>query len=173
MLDLETLDTKASAAILSIGVVFFDPDNPGVLGTKLHEFVSIDSNLSAGRTVSGSTLLWWMDQDVLARKRMLEGQQAAVPLPVALAKATALLDHNTYVWGNGAAFDNAILANAYESCDMQVPWHFRNDRCFRTIKQLNLDVRAPSYDGVEHDALDDAIRQALHLQMIFQKLKNK
>ncbi|MDW4633502.1 3'-5' exoribonuclease, partial [Escherichia coli] len=49
------------------------------------------------------------------------------------------------VWGNGASFDNAILAAVYRKHAQNIPWRFRNDRDVRTIVELakslkNIDV---------------------------------
>lgn len=45
MIDLETLDTSPSAAIISIGAVKFDPATQTPLGDKFYLPVSIQSNL--------------------------------------------------------------------------------------------------------------------------------
>ena len=67
-----------------------------------------------------------------------------------------------YVWGNGAAFDNAILSTAYDICDWPQPWMFWNDRCYRTMKAQHRDVDFVRL-GTYHNALDDAESQAEHL----------
>jgi DNA polymerase III epsilon subunit-like protein len=65
MVDLETLDTQISAAIVSIGAVVFDPR-----GEDYQETFSLTidekSNRWHGRTVSDATLEWWA-QPVSAR----------------------------------------------------------------------------------------------------------
>ena len=64
MIDLETLDTSPSAAIISlIGAVKFRSATQTPLGDKFYLPVSIQSNLDEGRTISGDTLRWWMNQD--------------------------------------------------------------------------------------------------------------
>ena len=40
------------------------------------------------------------------------------------------------IWGNGAGFDNTLLRQAYEVNSREVPWAFRHDRCFRTLRGL-------------------------------------
>src|SRR3546814_2365974 len=73
MVDLETLDTKNSAVVLSIGAVVWETlvDDAGSLDysvvERFYRVLSIDEQLAAGRTVSESTLLWWMRQDPTAR----------------------------------------------------------------------------------------------------------
>jgi hypothetical protein len=70
------------------------------------------------------------------------------------------------LWGNGASFDNAIVAHCYKAVDMEPPWNFWNDRCYRTLKALACPVITQASSGVLHNALDDAKRQADHAQRI-------
>lgn len=166
MLDIETLDTRPSAVVLSVGAIRFDAEVPGAFGESFHRFIDIDSSLAYGRTVSGHTIMWWLDQETVARKRLLEGK--AEPLLTVLTELAAFITPNDTVWGNGASFDNVILADAYRSCGLPQPWRFWNDLCFRTLKRIFREVPKPAFAGVEHDALDDAMNQARHLQQIFQ-----
>ena len=72
------------------------------------------------------------------------------------------------VWGNGASFDNVLLATAYKRLGMETPWPFWKDRCFRTMK--NVCKVDHSFEGTAHNALDDARSQAQHLIKIDAKL---
>lgn len=72
------------------------------------------------------------------------------------------------IWGNGASFDNVILANAYRAASIQQPWAYWNDRCYRTLKKRYLDI-ALRRQGTHHNALDDAISQAEHLITIWKE----
>uniref|UniRef100_UPI001125A91F 3'-5' exonuclease n=1 Tax=Escherichia coli TaxID=562 RepID=UPI001125A91F len=74
------------------------------------------------------------------------------------------------VWGNGASFDNAILAAVYRKHAQNIPWRFRNDRDVRTIVELakslkNIDVRANFSINVTdaHHALRDAKFQVAYV----------
>jgi exodeoxyribonuclease VIII len=100
-------------------------------------------------------------QNEQARKEMAK---KGVSLIAALEEFNAWIGdgNNTKVWGNGASFDNAILAHAYGKTRMTLPWKFWNDRCYRTVKALNPQV-AMQESGVAHHALDDARKQAIHL----------
>jgi exodeoxyribonuclease VIII len=70
------------------------------------------------------------------------------------------------VWGNGANFDNALITAAYRAVKHDVPWHFWNDRCYRTISAMFMKTRVGRV-GTGHVALDDAKTQALRLlQMV-------
>lgn len=169
MIDLETLDTSASAAILSIGACRFNEseiDNDG-----FYRVIKIQSNIDEGRTISGSTLAWWMTQGERAKAVFTDPK--AVTLDQALDELREWLGSpieakNVRVYGNGANFDISILDHAYAAGGQTSPWEFYNVRCFRTLKSL------PSARGVSkpenalaHNALFDAIAQAQHLQALW------
>lgn len=170
MIDVETLDTRPSAALLSIGAVRFDINTPHVFDINtFHVHIDIDSCLEHGRTVSGNTILWWMDQNDEARQRMINVRRIA--LKDALLQLSTFINSKDRVWGNGAGFDNVILADAYRSVNLDMPWRYWSDMCYRTVKNLHRDVRKPDFEDVKHDALADALHQAVHLQMIYQKIR--
>jgi exodeoxyribonuclease VIII len=114
--------------------------------------------------------MWWMQQAEKARLDLLVNQ---VSLELALQKLASWMRQwgavdkkfRTVlpVWGNGSDFDNVILGNAFKACRMDPPWAYRNNRCFRTLKELAKargDVVKPVFQGTAHNALDDAIYQA-------------
>lgn len=161
MLDLETLDTSPTALILAIGAVKFGRTE---LGDVFYMAIDIQSCLDKDLTISGSTLTWWLEQSLEAQAEAFKG---TIQLPEALRHfAEFLEDSDIKVWGNGAAFDNVILANAYRACGIPVPWKFWNDRCYRTLKNERPEVPLERV-GTHHNALDDAISQAQHLIRIW------
>ncbi|HAH3124201.1 TPA: hypothetical protein GFY41_25200 [Escherichia coli] len=79
------------------------------------------------------------------------------------------------VWGNGATFDNTILRRSYERQGITCPWHYCNDRDVRTIveqgKTIDFDAKtAIPFEGVRHNALDDALHQAKYVTATIQKM---
>jgi exodeoxyribonuclease VIII len=92
-----------------------------------------------------------------------------VDLPYGLKLFADWLPKNVLVWGNGASFDNAILAQCYRAVGMDFPWKFWNDRCYRTLKNLVLDVPFER-TGTHHNALDDARSQAIHASAILRRM---
>jgi inhibitor of KinA sporulation pathway (predicted exonuclease) len=70
------------------------------------------------------------------------------------------------IWGNGANFDNPLLACAYEAVDVKPYYKFWNERCYRTVKNQYPDIKLER-TGTYHNALDDARSQA---EQICQKL---
>lgn len=170
MVDLETLGTTADACILSIGAVKFDLDTAEIDDGGFYTGVSIDSNV--GRRIQEGTVAWWMKQGASAQTVFHE---PTVKLDSALIEFSEWLgDAENYMWSNGADFDLPMLAHAYTSFGLPIPWQFWNNRCYRTYKNLpgakNLKV---PYDGVKHNALFDAMHQAKHLQAIHLALFRK
>lgn len=159
MIDIETLGTRPGDTILSIGAVKFSVD--GGIEEEFHLTIDAESCKAAGLKAQKSTLKWWGEQSAEARAAAFKGEFS---LHVALTKLTMWmppLDH-AIVWGNGANFDNALVAAAYRAVDMDTPWHYWNDRCYRTIASMFMKTRVERV-GTGHHALDDAKTQALRL----------
>ena len=178
MVDLETMGNGNKAAITAIGVVAMDMDNLTLEPAQDGEFympVSLASSMEAGLECDASTILWWLGQSDEARKEMA-GRTASL--------YTALIELNYWmaklvptkkervVWGNGASFDNVILANAYKALHTDVPWCFWGDRCFRTMKNLGLGLEPP-FTGEKHNALADARHQAEWLMSIMREVRGE
>lgn len=166
MLDLETLDTRRSAIVLSIGAVRFDP-NSSRISSSIYLVPNQNEQRAAGRTESLATLAWWREQTPQAREVLTS---PSIPVLDALSAFTAWLSQEDVdgVWGNSVAFDNEIIRSLYESFNLDAPWPFWIDRCFRTVKAIGKTngVSAPPFLGVPHNAVDDAFNQAAHLQRI-------
>lgn len=165
MLDLETMGTRPSAPIISIGAVKFTAD--GLLdpstGGDYYARVTLESSAHPmfGAVIDPSTVLWWLQQSDEAR--------AEFAMPGKFLNETldsfrewVERDEIEGVWGNGASFDNVILSETYRRKHEDVPWPFWKDRCYRTVKSMYPDVRMER-SGTHHNALDDAISQAKHL----------
>ncbi len=163
MLDLETMGKGPNAAIIAIGAVEFDIKNQQI-GGRFYTVVDLASSVAAGGVMDVSTVLWWMKQSEEARSAFArEGAHIAE----VLHSFTSWMEQcasrsDVRVWGNGAAFDNVILASAYRSNGTPAPWEFWNDRCYRTLKAHYPSVKMPR-TGTHHNAVDDAESQALHL----------
>lgn len=171
IIDNETLAVTADAVIMSIGAVEFEFD--GAIGDKFYRSISIDSNIALGRRLDESTLVWWLQQSTEAQQVFHE---AKIELQAALfdlaewfpANLDAHGNSTTLVWSNGASFDIPMLEHAYKQCGMDTPWEFYNSRCMRTYKDLpGAENAVRPKPKVAHNALDDAVTQARHLQNIY------
>lgn len=174
MLDMETLGVSVSAPIISVAAVFFDPKTDS-LGESFYKVITLESSLANG-SIEPRTLAWWMVQSDEARR--VFNDTSAVMLKDALYQLSEFVNGNgnterLQVWGNGASFDNAIIANAYRYFGLDLPWPFRNDRDVRTIVSLceelkNINVlNRIMREGIHHNALDDAIYQARYVSLAY------
>lgn len=177
MLDIETIGKGSNAAIISIGAVLFCPQSNKV-GAEFHVAIDPASAIHYGN-MDADTIKWWMKQEDEARA--LFNNENAMLLPDALLEFTDWINQieqvkDRIVWGNGATFDNVILANAYKQAGIELPWAYFNDRDVRTIVALGRQLKHfdpkkdMPFDGVKHDALDDAKHQAKYVSAIYQKL---
>lgn len=164
MIDLETLSTRADAAIVSIGAVWFNPQTQQV-GQPIHLVVDMADSIRTGGHVDGNTVAWWLALSDAARQSITTGKRLDMAgALVALGRflCNVAPDSAVRVWGNGADFDMTILASAYARLNLPLPWRYYNARCFRTLRKLHPDVQAPQFASAEHNAADDALHQALH-----------
>lgn len=165
MLDLETLGTSPDSCIMSIGAVRFDLDSDEIDDAGFYASVSIDSNLDSKRRIQESTLIWWMNQGTAAQGVFHESKQT---LAVALVDLSDWIGNGQcMVWSNGADFDLPMLAHAYTSLGIEIPWKYWNSKCFRTYKNLpGAKAVKVAFEGTKHNALFDAVHQAKHVQAI-------
>lgn len=162
MVDLETLGTAPGCQIVSIGAVEFEPRN-GELGREFYQVIRMAEQETFGLHTSKSTVDWWDKQSEEAKKIFFDPQ--AVYIGAALSGFHAWLPDNALVWGNGADFDNAILAAAAHLLSHGPLWKPYNSRCYRTVKNLAPHIQLVR-TGQHHNALDDAKSQAHHLMAI-------
>lgn len=167
MVDLETWGTGNKAVPVSLGAARFTADK---ILDMFHVAIDPVSAQLHGLEIDAETILWWFDpgRDE-ARKRWLGMER--VDIGSALSGFAEWLNQNSPValWGNGSTFDNVILRSAYAATGLEYPIRFWQDQCYRTIKYLTPEC-AIEREGTHHDALDDAVSQAKHLQRIWRQL---
>ncbi|EFO3510381.1 exonuclease [Escherichia coli] len=173
MIDLETMGKNPDAPIISLGAIFFDPQT-GEMGPEFSKTIDLDT---AGGVIDRDVIKWWLKQSREAQSAILTDE---IPLDDALLQLREFIDENycgfyVRVWGNGANFDNVILRRSYERQGIPCPWRYCNDRDVRTIVELGnsigFDVRMTiPFEGVPHNALDNARHQAKQVSAIWQKL---
>jgi len=178
MIDLETVGTAPGSGIISIGAVAFAPgvaelDWPcyysGPISRRSCRFI--------GLTDDQATLDWWNRQAPEARMVFNAASDEQTVRAVHIINALmqfstwfraqgANLEANLEVWGNGSDFDNVLLQCAMKKADVDAPWPFYMNRCFRTMK-TQFPVPEPTFKGVRHNALQDALHQTRWLQRIW------
>lgn len=170
MVDIETLDTEPTAAVLSIGAVLFDPNGDSVIDAPFHQNITFESALEHG-TYSEGTISWWEKQSDDAVESL------NTPTPIHLKDA---LNDFAYwiksmkpknVWANSPSFDIIILRNACKSCDVKWPFSPWVEMDVRTLKNILPNNKKKVFKGTSHNPVDDATNQVVIVQSFYQWVK--
>lgn len=168
-IDLETLDTKPGATILSLGAVKFNPLSDDEPHSELYIKIDLDEQDGLGRSVSDDTLAWWAKQDASIMEEALdpEGRMSVEDTLKQLSKWAVGLD---IIWGQGYGFDMTILEDLYRSVGVPIPWNFWQIRDSRTLLAcLDRDPRKDMQTDL-HNALADSYYQAKAIQIAYNKI---
>ncbi|OQS39733.1 hypothetical protein B0T40_03085 [Chromobacterium haemolyticum] len=177
IIDNETLDTAPSAVLLTIGAVAVEiEDGKATVLSKWYRRLQWDTcNRQSGRTVSQSTVDWWLEQSDEAFSEAFEDDGQRLPIWLAMHSLQAWLQLNPYpIWGNGSDFDNAQLQHAFTQHGLR--WPFWRNRCLRSQRGLVLDLypdtKLPDFpaDKIKHHALHDAEHEAEALAVLLHTL---
>lgn len=174
MLDLETLDTKPSAIVLSVGAVVWETKFNYGTGKQEYEIkerflrvLNIQEQADKHRTVSQDTILWWQRQDPTAREEAFN--------PVRQSCHRTLRDLRDFVdkctnhpspdkkvnafWASPATFDFPIWEDLAMTFSNLVPWTYRQKYDVRTVvREANLSARDhsdPKLVGIPHTPVYD------------------
>lgn len=171
MIDLETLDVKPTATVLTIGAVRFDPfgdDEKSPTCKKLYIKVDIDSCDKLGCTVSQDTLNWWAQQDPKAQDEAFSSE-GRVNIHEAMTELYKFSQGIKRVWSHGASFDVVICEHLFHKVGKLCPWQFWEVRDTRTLFDLGIDPKRPPV--LKHHALEDAWNQAVGVQNVYRTLR--
>jgi hypothetical protein len=178
MIDLETLSTKNNAIILVIGAIKFnrnDKWNDKFKLENIHESkkfykrIQISTCEKIGLHKDKKTEEWWAKQDEHIKQEAFGFESERISISDALKEFNKWFKGSTYVWGNGSIFDITILSEAYDRCNIEVPWRFWNVRDVRTILDI-YNVNLNNFrDKDLHNAIYDCFYQIKALQHCFSK----
>ncbi|WP_426763293.1 3'-5' exonuclease [Hafnia paralvei] len=183
VIDIETMDVRHSALILSIGAFAFDIANIEKTRSSILE-VSLDldvaeyspytfyalvdtfNQLMSGRSVGKDTQFWWKSQGEDAHEA-LAGERHSLSTQL-LNLSSWIAQHNdAQIYFRGTDFDGAILEHAYRQCGMNCPWKYNGKRDVRTyIDALTGSQKGyivdhqPCFLMIKHHALHDAMNDA-------------
>ena len=168
MLDLETFGNTPGAVIVTIGAVKFDESG---ITDRFECHIDPESCVRNGLVIEPSAVVWWLKQGEVARAGVTKPD--GLPLREALEKFAAWVGNpKTEFWGHGSDFDNVLLAAADRACNIQLPWFYSYNRCYRTISRMHRDqlpFQGNADASTTHSALADAEAQAMHLIEILSK----
>jgi hypothetical protein len=167
MVDIETIDTKPTAAILSIAAVRFDALSRGQNVSTKEILIDLDSCFGAGLTHDDGTIAWWGRQNEAVKFKAFEAGPRLL-LADALADLTSFMAGSSRIWCQGMNFDAPILENAYRAVGLNIPWNYWQWRDSRTLLSFYSDL--PKKDKNAHDAVYDATWQAEMVQLCIKKI---
>ena len=172
MIDTETMGMPPDGALLSIGAVFFDLQTCK-LGPTFNQTINLATAVRDGGTLNPSTIMWWLGQLQEARDAV---RFSAFDIRSVLTDFSEFIaEHSSHKsvrpWGNSSTFDLTVVGTAYKRSGITQPWHYLNERDFRTVRNMYPQVEYdPESKGKgAHNALADAVFQSEHLF----KIKNR
>jgi hypothetical protein len=188
MFDLETLDTKPSAVVLSVGAVVWETfynEVPGLTWEPVERFMrvlNIQEQVDRHRAVSQDTLLWWQRQDPTAKAEAFN--------PVRQPVEQVLNEFRDFAgrfivgtqplnafWASPATFDFPIWEDLAMTFSNYVPWTYRQKYDVRTVvREANYsakDHEADKLDGIPHTPVYDCEWQIDLLTAARQKLARR
>jgi hypothetical protein len=167
MIDLETMAVSPRAVVLSLGAVHFNPWGKGY-GDKLYFRINIEDQDMLQREIDNNTLDWWAKQDPAIMEEAF-GLEDRVPLIDAIDRFHKFAWGCNAFWSHGSTFDLMVIQDIYTQLNKPLPWNYWQLRDTRTLFDLGVDPDMPACE--KHNALQDAIRQAVGVQNVYSKLK--
>lgn len=163
MIDIETLDTVNDSVVTSICMVAFNDE--GFDSDYLMIHFNVQDQLDRGRTVSASTIKWWMDQKFNPFHEDHELINNSVQLRKLISYVRGIMDElddpmELSIWGNPPKFDLGIVENLLTHYEFPTIWNHYNLEDVRTCKRrLGKANYADITNKKPHDPLHDCIYQ--------------
>lgn len=190
MLDLETFGVGNNPVIIQLSAVPFDIEAGLIVDEHLTFNMLIEpmSCVSKGLTVNGSTVEWWLKQNMtVIDKVFVESVKNGNGLSDTLNAFSKFLKEakekcgvqEIRLWGNGLLADNKWLESAYEACKIPNPWKYHEHSDVRTLVDIGLRVfnidpkKEIPFTGEKHNAIDDCKHQIKYCSEIYKRLQGK
>lgn len=178
VVDIETLGTQPGCPIIQIGYCGFDAYDASFTPLISGAYRIPLSAIQGKDKISGDTLDRWFNQSASAVAELLSGagalsetKQSESSMLIAFAQDLAPHAQQANLWGNSHSFDLVLIEAALARHGMEKHWDFRNERCYRTLKEELYWVKADPFIGTKHIALNDAYNEAAHLYKLLQELR--
>jgi hypothetical protein len=173
--DIETLGTRPGSVILEIGAKAFTLQDCSIpfARDEFDCYINPDRSMDVGFTTDESTVAWWEQQDTGLWEMVNSGDTYPEDALEYFSEFLASLGpkENIYVWANSPSFDLTLLREYYlEMGHTEIPWDFRNERDFRTLKAMfparYEQAKALYKNDRQHNGLQDAIWEAAVIKFI-------
>ena len=166
MIDIETLGTRPTSAIVQIGACYFDRET-GEIGETFCENIRHDYN-NDEFTTDYKTIKWWTQQSFDAIESVFNDESYSIVS--AIVRLQKFLKDAEYIWAH-ATFDIPILMNSFEKTKYEFPISYKNIRDIRTLMDLSKYEIDFKRVGIHHNALDDCKYQVKYCVAAMNKLK--
>ncbi|MDQ1150182.1 hypothetical protein QE382_002166 [Sphingobacterium zeae] len=174
MIDLESLDTKDSTAILSIAAQAFNIETGEVCPDNFYATLNYERQIQEGRTISVDTMLWWGKQSEEAKEEAFGGN---MPLWEALIELRRYFNKycytDRYVWAKAPAFDLSILKHAYDELEQEPYWDYSNERDVRTYLWSAVNLIDQTENNTTHISKQDVANQISQVCHVYQLINRK
>lgn len=183
MIDLETGATPETAdnpSVFSIGALMFDPhakvQNSESL--KKHSFyrnIDRESCKAVGMEECKQTMDWWETQPEAWKELSTNPTHIADAIYDLLQWIREFDPTVTSIWANSPSFDLYVIKRACKLVGRRWTLPFYIEFDVRTLRRLGWDTmdEMPVIDnpGLAHNALDDCVKQAQHVQLAWAKIR--
>lgn len=168
MVDMETLAVSPRSVVLSLGAVHFNPLGNGV-NDSIYFKIDLDDQDKLNREIDPNTIEWWSKQNPYIMEEAFSADNR-IPLADAMTQFHKFAWGCDAFWSHGATFDLVIIEDILRQLNRSLPWNYWQLRDTRTLFDLGFNPDMPQ--GSKHDALQDAIRQAVGVQNVYSQLRN-
>lgn len=183
--DFETLDTRPTGVILSMGVVMFKLDEINTFDELVSQGMNVyfdqGQQTDAGRTISQDTLNWWEGQGATAQEcldnpNQLNCKKLHIYLNALYTALNFQPDRKNTRWFSRGAFDNGFMEDFCRTFGMDTPYKYWAWRCARSfldgagIGTRNEKMPKPA-GMVQHNSHHDAAFEAMMLQHWYNQLR--
>lgn len=183
MVDIETLSTRPTAAVVAIGAVKFDPLGLRLKANPMPELfitISVPQARMLGH-VDPQTVEWWATQPQMLRQLIMSG---SITPDKALAELFVFAKGCNKVWAKSPTFDCVILRHLATQLGMTWPFSHRDEHDVRTMEhagwRFGLDMNDPKYLDAKpidsyskHHPLGDCAHQILMVQIVSAELARR
>ncbi|MCA9367021.1 3'-5' exoribonuclease [Candidatus Kaiserbacteria bacterium] len=183
--DLETLDTRPTGVILSLGVVMFDITQTNTFEELVSQGMNIyldqQQQKEAGRTVSQDTLNWWDQQGAAAQEclnnpHQLDCKKLHIYMNALYTALNFQPDRKNTRWFSRGAFDANFIEDFCHTFGLTPPykyWAWRDSRSYLDgagIGTRNEKMAKPE-GFIQHNSHHDSAFEAMMLQHWYKQLK--
>lgn len=166
MIDIETLDTAATAVIFQVAAVSFNSADGHIDGATC---IDLDAQVQIGngRTVSASTIGFWLNPEISGAAHTSFNSEVKKSVHALYQSLKLACEGADAIWAKGS-FDFELLENLLRDYGYEVPWKYCQPRDLRTMMK---ECGVEKQKFVSHNALDDCKHQIKQLMECREVLK--